>query len=312
MQTTAQFANSVDLLHKEAFNSGLKNSPYTKHELILGTVTPERLNEVFTIYNGIGSAFTPVAEGANFQFEVKKEIGRQTVSPLHYKRATEITSFMLNSPVMGVQKAEELVVKNAHGFGNAFKNNRDRKAAQLYNNADSSTTVWDGLSLANTAHLIGDTGSTQSNITTTTHATAFTYDDIINAQEDLRNQVDHDGEVMELDFKYVIVPSRAQSRTLVNRYLGSTRTPEDANNSINTLFDNNYVVVEWARLTNTNIRAILLTEEAKDRIMMVDYLPFMAHGAMTDPMSGNAIFGYEQSFNTIAVDYLGVQFIMAS
>lgn len=254
---------------------------------------PMRVEEKFSVRGGIGQ-FTPVADGAPYNIQTPKVVGTQTIDELEYKDAIAITRRAKNKDHYGS------IMQDAKQLGYYYRLHMDKLAADLLNGATGTTVTWDGLSLSNSAHLIGDTGDTQSNVTsgglgTTTLETAI---------QNLSLQKDHNGRVMSLPTAAMVVPSRnwAQSKKL----LGSTLTPEDGNNSINFVTEMGLRLIVWPQLVTTNFEAMLISDMNRLEYL-VHYGPELT--ADRDSSTGNDLVQIEMLVNAGAVDYLGTYFI---
>ena len=295
MITYNQYATEAQLEVMKSFDSGWKNYNPVYQRVFKVDTDPSRFTEKFSVRGGVGS-FTPVTDGAAYNQKTPQVVGTQTIAALIFKEAISITKMMKKLDNYGSAMAD------ANQLGYYYRMHMDKLAADLLADATGATVTWDGLALAHASHLIGNTGTTQSNLVSGGLTTP-------NAEAAIQNfslQKDHNGRIMSAVPVKWVVPSRnwMQSR----RLLGSAKTPEDENNSINAVQDLNLELVVWPQLVTTDFEAMLLGPEMMHRLeYLVWYGPDQT--ADRDSSNGNDLVQLDLACNAGAVDYLGTYFI---
>lgn len=255
-----------------------------------------RLEEKFSVRGGMSAAFTAVSDGAGYNQQTPKVIGTQTIAELIYKEAVAITRMMKAKDHYGS------ALSDARKLGMLSRIKMDKLAADLLADATGATVTWDGLALGHASHLVGETGATQSNLTTGGLTTA----NLETAIQNFMLQKDHDGTVMSLRPKYIVVPIR--NMMLTKKLIGSPKTPEDAHNSINAVTDSGLIPIFWGQLVTTDFEAMLLSDKAMHRLeYLIHYGPELTPDR--DTATGNDLVQLDLSCNAGAIDYLGTYFI---
>ena len=241
---------------------------------------------------------TILADDANYNSQNPKIVGTQAIKELIFKEQVGITKMMLK------KDNYRSAVEDANKLGYLARLKMDKLGADILANATGTTVTWDGLSLANAAHLIGDTGETQSNLVTG----GYTTSNLETAIQNFGLQKSHDGAVMSINPKYIVVPRRNMMQT--KKLIGSPMTPEDANTSINAVTESGLIPIYWAQLDTTNFEAMLLSDKAMHRLeYLIHYGPDITPARDTN--TGNELVQMDLACNAGAIDYLGTYFIQS-
>jgi len=292
--TYNSYLTEVQLEVAKSFDAGYKGYG-SQYEKIFRMDPNQRFEEKFSVRGGMDSGFTPVTDGAAYNAQSPQIVGTQTVTPLIYKEAVAITKMMKEKDHYGS------AFEDAYRMGYYARLKMDKLASDILVNATGTTVTWDGLSLANAAHLVGNTGATQSNRTTG----ALTLGFLETAIQGLRTQVDHNNATMGISPTYLVVPTRNMHQAL--KLTESPMTPEDANTAKNVVGP--LQVVVWDQLVTTNWEAMLCTDKMFHRLeYQVAYGPELTPDR--DTATGNDLVQLDLSCNAGAVDYLGTYFIV--
>lgn len=279
----------------KSFDAGWKGYSPVYQKVFNVERGPMRLTEKFSVRGGIGD-FNAVSDGAAYNMQNPKVVGTQTIADLIYKDAISITKMMKTKDHYGSALAD------AKQLGYYYNLHMDKLGADLLADAAGATVTWDGLSVANASHLIGDTGETQSNLTSGGLSTS----NIETALQNFGLQKDHNGRVQSLVPKYIVVPSRNKYQTM--KLIGSPETPEDANTSINPVSNDGLITIVWPQLVTTDFEAMLLSDAAMHRLeYLIHYGPDLTPDR--DSSTGNDLIQIDLSCNAGTVDYLGTYFI---
>ena len=258
--------------------------------MLFSRKAPERVDERFSI-TASGGDITSVAEGAAFPKTDIREVGTQTISQVEYKEALPITKLMKRFDNYGA------VQREAEKLGRRASISIDRLGAALLNNSDDTTLTWDGLSLANASHLIGDTGQTQSTIVTG----ALNKGNLNSAIVALANQNNHNNQEDPLAARYLVVPPALAMTAW--ELVESPGEPESANRNRNYINKQGINVVVWEQLTDT-ADAFLLSDKIFHGLC---YLPAIEPTVeyVRDDNTGNYEYQMQYDVAVGVVDYRG-------
>jgi len=290
------YNSEVQLEIAKSFDAGFQGYQ-SKFEEIFRNDPNQRFEEKFSVRGGMTAAFTAVTDGAAYNQQNPKIVGTQTISQLMFKESVAITKMMKEKDHYGS------AYEDARKLGYLARIKMDKLGSDLLVNATGSTVTWDGLALAHASHLVGDTGITQSNRTTGSLTTA----DLETAIQNFGLQYDHNGTIMSLEPKYLVVPRR--NMMTAKKLLGSPMTPEDANNSINPVTESGLILVVWSGLVTTAWEGMLVSDKAFHRLeYQVAYGPELTPDR--DTATGNDLIQIDLACNAGAIDYLGTYFIV--
>lgn len=255
----------------------------------------QRFEEKFSVRGGMSADLVDVADGAAYNAQNPKIVGTQTIEQLMYKESVAITKMMKEKDHYGS------AFEDAYRLGYYAHLKMDKLATDILVNATGTTVTWDGLSLANASHLVGDTGATQDNTVTG----ALDLANLETAIQGLRTQVDHNNATMGISPSYLVVPTRNMHEAL--RLTESPMTPGDANTAKNVIQP--LQVVVWDQLVTTNWEAMLVTDKMFHRLeYQLAYGPEITPDR--DTATGNDLIQMDLACNAGAVDYLGTFFIV--
>jgi hypothetical protein len=284
---------AIDKLVLEQYASG-----WDKYEpqgtKIFKTVTPERFNEQFSIVAADGS-IQESAELAAYPTVQVEEVGKKQLSQLIFKKEIGVGKHTMNFDNYGT------ILEEAQKLGYHARVKIDQLMADVMNSVeDAGQTVWDGLSIANSAHKIGKTGQTQSNIVTG----AFGETTVNAAKNALNRQKDHAGLPNVITPATLVIPPELEQK--VFELLKSQNDPESGNRNTNFFMGfANYVV--WS-----------LLDSAEDFHVFADpmfhkflYLPSMnpeINVVESSEQNGARRYQIDFACQAGAVDYLGYIF----
>lgn len=273
----------------EAFMSGWQTYQ-TKYQSIFVERDPQRVDEKFAV-TASGGYIPSVAEGAAFPQVNIAQIGTKTYSQVSYKEALPITTLMQRFDNYGV------VTEEAAKQGYRARLTLDQVGANVLNNSFSTETTWDGLSLYNSGHSIGNTGSTQSNVVTG----QLTESTLNTAITNLRNMKDQNNQVMGLTPRTLVVaPAFAKKAFELTASQGS---PESANHNSNFFNTLGLSVVVWEQLTDTDAWFLMADKMFTYFRYLVGIAPKMEY--VRRPETGNYEYQCEFSVTAGCPDYLG-------
>jgi len=294
MSLTSLNLSDANLLVFEAFGAGAKTYNPVGTE-IFTQVTPDRIAEKWSVHAADGS-IPAVADGAAFPSTNVEELGSITVNNQTYKREIPLTKRMKEYDNYGV------VVEQAQRLGYGAMVQMDQTMADIMDNIEGTTTCWDGLSLANAAHLIGNTGSTQSNVTTG----AFGKDNLNSCLVQLARQLNHGGIASPLSQVGITVVVPPDLRMDAYELIGSPDDPETADRSINYINRMNIRFVSWDLLTTTTDYHVV-ADKMFSRLRYGVWSP-PAMDYVRDTNTGNYLYQVEFDCAAGAPDYLGYVF----
>lgn len=295
MSNVFQNLSSANKLVLEAFDSGWRTYE-PQGTKFFNKRSPERFNEKFSVTAADGD-IQAVSPGAAYPAVNVEEIGSKTITQQAYKKEIPVDFLMKRFDNYGV------VIREATKHGYRAKQVMDQVMADVLLNAEGSSTTWDGLSLANASHLIGNSGQTQSNITTG----ALSETTLNSAHVALMTQKDHGNQVMPTNGMYLVVP---QALAITGyKLLRSTQGPETADRETGYLNTLGMELVPWNLLDNggntTDYHLI-----ANKMFNRLEYLVSVEPTVMyrEDPDTGNGLYQIEFACAAGAPDYLGYQF----
>jgi hypothetical protein len=289
MSNTALNPGDVDRLVLEAFTSGwLTYTP--KGQFVFTDRDPERFDEKISV-TASGGDIPVVAQGASFPQVDITEVGQKTFSQVDYKESLPITTLLRRFDNYGV------VMEEASKQGYRARLTMDRVQANILNNAFTTSTVWDGLSIYNAAHQIGITGFTQSNI-----VVGPLGDNTLNNMEiALGLQNDQNNQVMALIPRTFVVPLALRKKAF--ELTASQGAPESANRNSNFHNTLGMEVVPWELLTSTT-SCFLFSEKLFNRFRAFVSIPPTIEYVRI-PSNGNYEYQLEFAMVAGAGDYLG-------
>lgn len=298
MSRTPFNPSSVNKLVLEAFGAGFDNYQ-TKYQDIFNMFTPERQDEKFSI-TARESNLQKLAEGAPYPVSDIKQVGDYELQfRSEYKDSVNVTKLMKRFDNYGV------VLREANKLGYNVKIEMDKIGVSVLNNAENAAfPTWDGLSLANAAHKIGDTGNTQSNIVVGAIGEAS----LVEMYSLLQTQKDHANNPQPLSGKTIIFhPSKTQK---VYETLMSPNDPESGNRNINFLKTFGWNFIEHPLLSNTD-DAHILSDKAFHRLMYGIALAPEVNKIEAEA-TGNDLYQVCFEAEAGAADYIGYGMINAA
>lgn len=288
--------SSANKLVLEAFSSGWETYE-VQGTKFFNKKSPERFDEKFSVTAADGG-FQTVAPGAAYPSVNVEEVGSKTISQKAYKKEIPVDFLMKRFDNYGV------VIEEATKHGYRAKQVMDQVMADVLNNGEGTTTTWDGLSLANASHLIGNTGTTQTNIVTGALAEAT----VNSAHVALQTQKDHGGQVMPTVGSYLVVPPALQMTAY--KLLNSVTAPETADRATGFLNTLGMELVTWA-LLDDSVDSWLIADKMFNRLeYLVSVEPTVIY--REDSATGNGLYQIEFACAAGAPDYLGTVFLNAA
>jgi len=289
MTQTSSNKRDANLLVLENFNSGYKTF-IPKFQDIFNVVSPERVDEQFGITAADG-AIEAVAESAAYPKVDIEEIGGTTHSQVVYKKAISVTKLMKRFDNYGT------VMNEAYKLGFSARYRMDKVGADVFNGVETLPT-WDGLSIANENHRVGNLpGQFQSNIINGGLSTSTLNDGYVK----FTNMKDHAGQEMPLAPKKLIVsPSNAK---LAHELLVSRDKPDTADRATNWLSTWDTEIVVWS-LLNQPQNYHLMADKGFHRFMYLPGIePTLTPTKDTD--TGSDLVQLDFAVTAGAADYLG-------
>lgn len=289
MSNTALNPADVDRLVIEAFTSGWET--YTpKYQYIFTEMDPERFDEKVSI-TASGGFIPTVAQGADFPQVNIQEVGEKTFTQLDYKEALPITTLLRRFDNYGV------VMEEAAKQGYRARLTMDLVGANVMNNAFTTSTVFDGLSIYNASHVIGNTGLTQSNLLTG----SLSDNELNQMQYTLRRQQDMNGQAMALLPRTLVVPPELAKKAF--ELTASYGAPESANRNSNFFNTMGMDVVVWELLTSTTANFLFSEKLFNYFRYFVSIEPTIEYVRI--PSNGNYEYQLEFAMSAGSGSYLG-------
>lgn len=293
MSLTTLNQNSVNKLVLEQFMEGWRSYEPIGTKFFKPYV-PERADEKFGIVASDG-AINQVSEDADYPEVLEREVGTKTLSTLVFKKSLPCSKKMKAFDNYGV------IGKRALKLAYQARHKMDQLRADVLNNGDGSSTVWDGLSLLNASHLIGDSGVTQSNNIGGSLSSA----NLKEAISRLHTMKDHDGLTMPVMGKYLLVHPSMYKEAF--ELIGSPDAPDTADRAKNFFNGMGIQVISWPLISVST--TWYLISEATLHQHLVDLMkqaPEIQYIDETKTSNGSSAYRLDFMFQTGAVDYLGV------
>lgn len=261
--------------------------------IIFNDREPTRKDEIFAISAQDGS-FSAVAEDAAYPSVDITEVGSKTLTQAEYKKKLVISDMMQRFDTEGALMEEAMRI----GFHGQLK--MDQLCADVLNGGFATETTWDGDFLFSDSHAVGSTGlNTNDNLV----SGALTDTTLNTAIVALRKMKDHNGVIMPVVPRYLVVPSALEKKA--RELVESTLDPESANNTVNTYRSRGIQVVVWELLTS-DTAWFLLSEKMFHRLMRLVAIPMSVEtraGIYTE--SGSEEVRCKFAIKAGAPDYLG-------
>jgi len=198
-------------------------------------------NEVDRTFSGLG-AMVEKAEGEDVTFDSPIQGYEKTYTHTTYALGTRVTMEMLDDDLY------RHILKVAKSLPESAVQAVETVCADVFNNGFTVTTGnADGKELFATDHPLLEGGTEQNELTT---AADLSQTSLQTAIQDIIDTTNDRGMPNGLIAKRLIVPTANQwtARQLLN----SAQTPENANNSVNPLRDENLQLTTWPYLTDTD------------------------------------------------------------
>lgn len=278
----------------EAFDSGWRTYEPVGQKFF-NRVSPERYTEQFSVHSS-GGAIAAVAPGAPYPSSNVEQLGTVSVSQQAYKGEIPVDFLMDRFDNYGT------VMREATREGYRAKQTMDQVMADILLNTEGTTTVWDGLSLANSAHLIGASGVTQDNTVTG----ALSETTLNSADVALATQKDHTNQVMPTVGRWLVVPKALHITAYKLAY--STTGPETADRETGFLNTLGIMPCPWPLLDASNtVDWHLIADKMFNRLeYLVSVEPRVK--LREDVDTGNDLYQIEFACAAVAADYLGYVF----
>jgi len=292
MSRTTLNASAANKLVLEAFDRGWKNY-VPMGEMLFSKRDPERKDEKFSVHASDGSV-SSVAEDAAYPSVNVEEVGSVTLTQAVYKKKIPVTQLMKRFDNYGV------VITEASNLGYDARYTMDGVMADILNNADGTTTCWDGLSLLNDSHLIGNLGTTQDNNV----GGNLSSSNLQTAIQLLEEQQNHSGQIAPTTGKYLVV--NPANRKLAFELIGSPEAPDTADRAKNFFHTLGIKMLSWGRIT-TSTSWFLINEKQHNRLQyLVGIAPKVSFVDGTKTQTGGDEFRVDFACQAGAPDYLGV------
>lgn len=298
MAVTARndYLTEAQLEVMKSFSAGWDSYMPRYQEVFNITTDPSRLEEKFSVRGGMTSAFVATTEQGAYNNQNPQIIGTQTITELIFKEQVAITKMMKKKDNYGS------AMSDAKRLGLKARIKMDKLGADLLADASGATVTWDGLPLASASHLVGNTGTTQSNLV----SGGLNITNIETVIQNFGLQKDHDGDIMGLSAVTAIVPQR--NWATIKKLFGSPMSPEDANRNINPVYELGMKILVWPQLVTTDFEVMFLGPDVMRRLeYLIHYGPDMTPDRDTN--TGNDLVQLDLACNAGAVDYLGTYFI---
>ncbi len=291
MSNTQLNPADVDRLVIEAYTSGWQT--YTpKYQYIFTDRDPERMDEKISV-SASGGDIPQTAQGASFPQVNVAEVGQKTFTQVEYKESIPVTRLLQRFDNYGV------VMEEASKQGYRARLTMDRVGANILNNSFSggSSTVWDGLSIYNASHQVGQTGTTQSNVSSGPLGDV----ELNTLSTQLRRQQDQNGQDMALLLRLLVVPPELDKKA--SELCDSVGAPESANRNANYWNTRGLKYLCWELLSST-IAHFLFSDKLFNRFRYFVSIPPTIEYVRI-PSNGNYEYQLQFDMTAGAGDYLG-------
>lgn len=190
----------------------------------------------------------------------------QTMSPGYdktYTSTTYATGYRISKEAVDDGKFS-LIQKATESFAKGMFEIRETNAADVFNDA-FTTNGPDGVPLCSASHPLengaGDLGVNKP--ATASELSVTSYRELRNI---MQNTVNENGQLVKYMHKYLVVPQALQDTAI--EIIKSTHNPENANNAVNTIYENVQLIPGgyWNYLTSDT--AFFLVSEKMDHSLM--------------------------------------------
>jgi phage major head subunit gpT-like protein len=187
-------------------------------------------------------------------------------------------SYIHNAYALQTKVARELIDDQRVEFfgqfgaklGQSASRTMEKAAADLFNNAFTTTTSEDGLSLCNSAHLNADSGNSQDNSGTST----LSNDAVSSTRQLMRRFKDYDGNVIASNPDLLLIPAELEETGV--EIVRSSLNPQNANNAVN--WNQGLGMVVWMYLTDTTNWFLLDSKLMKQNLNWYQRVPLEVFG----------------------------------
>lgn len=213
----------------------------SKRDLLFKTVSHDR-----DIYQSSEmhdmELFNEVAEGEDYSFERPKQGASKTLTIKKWGLGFSVTEEMVDDGKF------EVISSFSKRLAKSGKESQEITAANIFNNAFSTTTTADGLALFHTAHTLPSGLTFANKPSTDADLSVSSLESAITAFE--TNFVGDSGIKYSPKPKYLVVPPAL--RMYAMELVGSEKKADTADNNMNSLKGEGIQVVSWNQLTDSD------------------------------------------------------------
>jgi phage major head subunit gpT-like protein len=186
--------------------------------------------------------FSQVNEGQDYTFNRPKAGNHKTFSMVKYGLGYSVSEEAVEDGKF------DLIADAIRKMGDSARETQEQAAMDIFNNAFSTVTTADGLSLFNTAHTLPSGGTFRNKLSTDSD---LSYTSLTTMIQDFEKQFKGDSGIYKvIRPKYLVVPT--ELRHYAKELVGSDGKADTADNNLNSLKEDGLIVVSSPRLTDTN------------------------------------------------------------
>lgn len=179
---------------------------------------------------------------------------------------------------------------NKHAMWFAFSSGyvQERRAANLFNNGFSTETTADGLSIFNTAHLLGGGGTFRNRPSADVD---LSWNALRDAITDLSTETKNDSGQLAMAVQDLILLVPPQLEMLADRIVNSTQLPGSADNDRNSIKARRDIkIVVNSLLTDNDAWFLLAANKDLHGIKAYERIPITQEEPRTEALTGNRLY----------------------
>lgn len=251
----------VDMLPalEELFKSELDRHP-NRREMLFNMVKPQGGIYQYSELHDM-PLHTQMSEGEEYSFQRPRAGANKTLEVQKWGLGASISDESIRDAKFDV--VADVIRKMAK----SGKESQEIAAMNVFNNAFTTETTADGLSLCNTAHTL-PSGQTFSNrLATDADLSRSALRTMLSSFE--KNFIGDTGIIYKMVPKILLV--HTDERAYAQELVGSDKKPDSMDNNINTLKDEGLIVVASPHLTDTDAWFLLSAKEETGLKIVQDY-----------------------------------------
>lgn len=202
-----------------------------------------------------------IPEGTQYSFNKPNQGSNKTLQVVKFGLGASISDESIRDAKFDV--VADIISKMAKSANES----REVQAMNIFNNAFTTETTSDGLSICNTAHTLPSGRTFRNKLSTDADLSQSSLDSVLSDFE--TEFVGDTGIIYNIKPQILLVHS--DSRRYANELLGSDRKPDSMDNNLNSLKGEGLIVVSSPHLTDTDAWFVLSSKEETGLTIVEDY-----------------------------------------